>query len=69
MELHQGKVTWGLWKGSAPESSGHRTGCPGQWVQPQAATAEQPIAFGWFFVEPEVGFDHPHGSLPTHNIL
>lgn len=22
MELHQGKVTWGLWKGSAPEGGG-----------------------------------------------
>jgi len=44
MELCQGRVRWGLGKGSAPESGGHGTGCPGQWAWPQAAGAQG--AFG-----------------------
>ena len=42
--------------GSAPEGSGHGTGCPGQRAQPQA----------W---EPGVGLTDPCGSLPTQDML
>ena len=37
MELCQGRGSWGLGTGSAPEGGGHGTGCPGLWAQPQAA--------------------------------
>ncbi len=30
MELCQGRGSWGLGTGSAPEGGGHGTGCPGQ---------------------------------------
>ena len=30
MELCQGRGSWGLGTGSAPEGSGHGIGCPGQ---------------------------------------
>jgi len=36
MELCQGRGSWGLGTGAAPEGSGHRTGCPGQ--RPQWGT-------------------------------
>lgn len=29
MELCQGRGSWGLGTGSAPEDDGHGTGCPG----------------------------------------
>ena len=34
MELCQGRGSWGLETGSAPEGGGHGTGCQGQWAQP-----------------------------------
>jgi len=44
MELCQGRVRWGLGKGSAPEDGGHGTGCPGQWAWHQAVGVQS--AFG-----------------------
>ena len=35
MELCQGRGSWGLGTGPAPEGSGHGMGCPGQWARPQ----------------------------------
>ena len=35
MELCQGRGSWGLGTGSAPEGSGHGTGCPGLWARPR----------------------------------
>jgi len=32
-----GQVRWGLGKGSAPEGSGHGTGCPGWWAPSRVA--------------------------------
>ena len=34
MELCQGRGSWGLGTGAAPQGGGHGTGCPGQWAQP-----------------------------------
>ena len=34
MELCQGRGSWGLGTGAAPDNGGHGTGCPGQWAQP-----------------------------------
>ena len=45
MELCQGRGSWGLGKGSAPEGSGHGTGCPGQWARSLSARVQG--AFGW----------------------
>ena len=38
MELCQGRGSWGLGTGSAPDDGGHGTGCPGQWAQSWAAS-------------------------------
>ena len=35
MELCQGRGSWGLGTGSAPEGGGHGTACPGLWARPQ----------------------------------
>jgi len=35
MKLCQGRDSWGLGTGAAPEGSGHGMGCPGQWARPQ----------------------------------
>jgi len=35
MELCQGRGSWGLGTGAAPQGGGHGTGCPGQWARPQ----------------------------------
>jgi len=35
MELCQGRGSWGLGRGSAPEGGGHGTGCPEQSLWPQ----------------------------------
>ena len=35
MELCQGRGSWGLGTGAAPEGSGHGTGCPGLWARPR----------------------------------
>ena len=35
MELCQGRGSWGLGTGSAPERGGHGTKCPEQWARPQ----------------------------------
>ena len=44
VELCQGRGSWGLGKGSAPEGSGHGTGCPGQWARSLSARVQG--AFG-----------------------
>jgi len=41
MELCQGRGSWGLGTGSAPEGSGHGTGCPGQWAWPQVPECKE----------------------------
>ena len=35
MELRQGRGSWGLGTGAAPEGGGHGTRCPGQWARPR----------------------------------
>jgi len=34
MELCQGRGSWGLGTGAAPQGGGHGTGCPGLWARP-----------------------------------
>ena len=34
MELCQGRGSWGLGTGAAPQGAGHGTGCPGLWAWP-----------------------------------
>ena len=67
-----------LGKGSSPESSGHGAGCPGQWSWHQADgvqeafgqhSEKQGLNFGWCCVEPGVGRDDPHLSLPIWAVL
>ena len=39
MELCQGRGSWRLGTGSAPQGGGHGTGCPGQWAQPKCQSS------------------------------
>lgn len=57
MELCQGRGSWGLGKGSAPEGSRHGTDYPGQWLWPWAdgvqgefGQCSQTIGFGFWVV-------------------
>jgi len=34
MELCQGRGSWGLGTGAAPQGGGHGAGCPGLWARP-----------------------------------
>ena len=60
MELCEGRGSWGLGTGFAPESGGHGAGCPGQWSWHQADgvqeafgqhSEKQGLNFGWCCVE------------------
>ena len=70
----QGRGSWGLGTGPAPEGGGHGTACPGLWAQPQVpefkgqwdTALRQRV---WILVgavlEPGVELNHPYGSLQT----
>ena len=71
MELCQGRGSWGLGTGSAPEGSGHGIGCPGQWAWPQAAGVQGAFGLrsqiwglnvGWSCMQPGGGLKDPCGS-------
>jgi len=63
LELCQGRGSWALGKGSAPEGSGHGTGCPGLWARPPVLDFRKQNSqrenwnFEWSCVEPEVGLN------------
>ena len=67
MELCQGRGSWRLGTGSAPQGGGQGTGCPGLWVRPQASGVQevfrQGLNFGWSCVEPGVGLYDRHLGL------
>lgn len=78
MGLCKGRGSWKLGNGSSPESWGHGTGCPGQWVQPQADGVQgvsghcsqiRGLNFEWCCMEMEVGRSYPCGSFPTWRTL
>ena len=74
MELCQGRGSWGLGTGAAPEGGGHGTGFPGQWARPRVLEfgqcfQTQGLNFGWGCVELGVGFNDPRGSRPAQDIL
>jgi len=41
MELCQGRGSWGLGTGAAPQGGGHGTGCPGQWARPRVPECKE----------------------------
>ena len=72
MELCQGRGSWGLGKGSAPEYGGDGTGCPGQRSWPQVPDFNKHLDnnnFGCCCVDSGVGLNDPSGSLPVQDIL
>ena len=75
MELCQGRGSWGSGKGSAPEDSGHGTGCPGsplQAVRVQEAFGQCSQTQGLNSVcsreEPGIGLRDRCVSLPAQDI-
>ena len=78
MELCQGRGSWELGTGSAPEGGGHGTGFPVQWARPRVPEFREHsrqrsqtlgLNFGWSCVRPGVGRDDPCRSLSTWDIL
>jgi len=68
----QGRGSWGLGRGSAPQSGGHGTGCPVQWSRHQDAGVQwvfeqcsQTLSLdsGWSCVKPGDRLNGPCGSL------
>ena len=43
MGLCQGRGSWALGTGSAPEGGGHGTGCPGLWAWPQMPEVKEHV--------------------------
>ena len=78
MELCQGRGSWGLGTGSAPEGGGHGTGCPGQWAQPRVLEVREGLDITlrqrvWIWSgavwNQELKSMILGGSLPTRSIL
>jgi len=75
MELCQGRGSWELGTGGAPEGGGHGTGCPGQWARPQEPEYKECLDStlrhrGWILgglCEAGVGLSDLCGSLPTQS--
>ena len=65
-----GEGRGGLGTDSAPEGSGHRTGCPEWWARAQGAFGQHSaIGSEWCCVERGVGHNDPCESFPTWDIL
>jgi len=67
MELCQGRGSWGLGTGSAPEGGGHGSKC--QSARSVFTLLSEGLDFGWCCVESGIGLSDPCGSIPSWDSL